>query len=142
MRHLTIHRAAAEAIRANCRACYPDEACGLLAGADAPDGRRVVEAVAMRNVAPLRRRRFKLDPLEHLTAEREIEARGLSVVGFYHSHPDAEAVPSATDAAEAWPFYSYVIVPVRTESIGDPRSWSFDESRGSFDEESIVCFEI
>ena len=40
--------------------------------------------------------------------------RGRELVGFYHSHPDHPAEPSAFDLEHAWPNLSYVIVSVRT----------------------------
>ena len=43
---------------------------------------------------------------------------GLTVLGFYHSHPDHPARPSETDRRHAWPYYSYVIVAHRQPPAG------------------------
>ena len=40
------------------------------------------------------------------------ERDGLEIVGYYHSHPDHPAGPSAFDTEHAWPWYSYLIVRV------------------------------
>jgi proteasome lid subunit RPN8/RPN11 len=84
----------------------PAECCGLLLGR----GPAVMEIARVPNVAgdP---NRFLLDPASHIAARRNARARGLDVVGFYHSHPRSAAVPSSTDVAEAaYPDHLYLIV--------------------------------
>jgi proteasome lid subunit RPN8/RPN11 len=74
----------------------PRECCGLLIGR----GDEIVEAVAVPNLAA-EPGRFLVDPESHVRTHRDVRARGLSVVGFYHSHPSSPASPSARDVAEA-----------------------------------------
>jgi desampylase len=74
----------------------PRECCGLLLGA----GADVVEAVASANLSA-ESNRYLIDPAAHFSARRDARRRGLSVVGFYHSHPHSSAQPSPTDEAEA-----------------------------------------
>jgi len=94
------------------RACAPDEGCGLLLGRDG----EIVEAVRARNVAGDPATRFLIDPGDHFAAIRTARARGLAVVGFYHSHPRCAAEPSPRDVAEFdYPDHLYVIVGLRTE---------------------------
>jgi len=94
------------------RACAPDEGCGLLLGRDG----EIVEAVRARNVAGDPATRFLIDPGDHFAAIRTARARGLAVVGFYHSHPRSAAEPSPRDVAEFdYPDHLYVIVGLRTE---------------------------
>jgi proteasome lid subunit RPN8/RPN11 len=81
---------------AHARSARPAECCGVLVGSAG----RVVDAVAVRNRATAVNR-YELDPREHIAARRDARARGLDVVGFYHSHPEAPARPSAVDIAEA-----------------------------------------
>jgi proteasome lid subunit RPN8/RPN11 len=46
-----------------------------------------------------------------MAAIDRVEDRGSDAVGFYHSHPESDPVPSATDRARAtWPGYVYLIV--------------------------------
>ena len=66
------------------------------------------------------RNRFLIDPLEQLRVEKDARARGLDVLGYYHSHPDHPARPSNYDREHAWPWYSYVIVSVQR---GEPRGF-------------------
>ena len=67
-------------------------------------------------------------------AEREAEERGLELVGIYHSHPDAPAVPSEYDREHAWPNSAYVIVSVEDGRAGGLRAWLLTEDRSRFDE--------
>jgi proteasome lid subunit RPN8/RPN11 len=79
------------------REAAPLECCGLLLGTHLD----VIEAVAARNVASDPARRFTIEPEDHIDARRTARARGLDVIGFYHSHPRSAATPSETDIAEA-----------------------------------------
>lgn len=81
----------------------PRECCGLLVGHGAHAAGTPVqigEAVPARNLAT-DPDRFLLDPADHIRTRREARARGLEIVGYYHSHPHSPARPSARDLAEA-----------------------------------------
>lgn len=78
----------------------------------------VTDLRRVENVASNPRDRYELDAGEQATAMREMEARGESVVGFYHSHPRGPPEPSATDARlAAWPGYCYCVVSLPDESV-------------------------
>jgi proteasome lid subunit RPN8/RPN11 len=83
-------------------------------------------------------RRFRIVPELLLRAHREARARGLEVVGFYHSHPDAEARPSTLDREHAWPGYSYLIVGVVGGRPRELRSWRMEALGGTFGEEAVA----
>ena len=66
---------------------------------------------------------FQIGAQDMVALHALAQAAGLAIVGFYHSHPNAEAVPSRTDlpqfAAQAavrfgatWPGHALVIVSV------------------------------
>ena len=103
-----------QAIRRHGEEAYPHESCGVLIGRSEGEARTVVVAVRCVNVqtdSPATR--YQIDPREILRAARDARPKGLDVVGFYHSHPDHPARPSATDLAEAhWLGCSYVITRV------------------------------
>lgn len=114
---------------------YPDECCGALIGTS-PD--RILEAFPLENVMPdERRRRFLVDAETYRAAEARAEARGLTLLGFYHSHPDHPAEPSAFDLEHAWPHLSYVIASVLAGRTTAVRSWRLRPDRSRFDEEQI-----
>jgi proteasome lid subunit RPN8/RPN11 len=96
---------------AHARQQSPDECCGLLLGQTG----RIADAVAVTNVAHDPRRRYVIDPREHLRVVREARTRQLDVIGAYHSHPRSAPVPSATDAAEAFSGFVFLIVGLAAE---------------------------
>jgi len=79
------------------RDAAPLEACGLLLG----HGSRIEEAVPADNVAADPLRHFEIDPAALIAAHRAARAGGPDVVGYFHSHPNGLARPSATDGASA-----------------------------------------
>jgi len=127
---------AVETIRRHAIAEYPRESCGLLLGRDIDSIRRIDEAIPAANVDAAAARRFTIAPEDFLAAERAARARGIEVVGFYHSHPDAEPLPSRSDVSEGWEHYTYLIVAVRQGRAHDPRG--FRLKGGTFVEEPIV----
>lgn len=50
-----------------------------------------------------RKRRFLITPQQYLQAERVAEDKNMELLGFYHSHPDHPAIPSAFDTEYALP---------------------------------------
>lgn len=118
---------------AHLEAAYPREGCGVLLGEVDGGTRRVLRVRPAENRWPDRDDRYLVDPgtLRRLQ-DREAED-GPRILGFYHSHPDAEPRPSETDRAHAWPWYHYLIVPVREGRAGDGRAWELTDD-GDFAE--------
>jgi proteasome lid subunit RPN8/RPN11 len=116
---------------------YPHECCGFLLGrleGGAKVVTRVEPVVNARDEAN-RHNRYLIGPDDFLRAEKAARAEGLDVVGFYHSHPDVEAKPSAYDTEYAWPWYSYVIVSVVKGKADHTRCWVLRDDRSGFEEE-------
>ncbi len=86
-----------EQIAAHSARDHPREACGLLLGV----GNRIDLAIAATNVALDPHRAFEIDPALLLQSHREARTGGAALLGWYHSHPDGGAQPSAADAARA-----------------------------------------
>lgn len=124
--------AAAKAeIRRHAAETYPDECCGALIAI----GEAIVEAFPLPNTtAEGPRRRFLIGPGDYRMAEAHARERRGALAGFYHSHPDHPARPSAHDLAQAWPNLTYVIVAVDAGTPGDLRSWRLLEDRSGFEE--------
>jgi proteasome lid subunit RPN8/RPN11 len=59
------------------------------------------------------------------------------VLGIFHSHPDAPAVPSTYDREHAVPTFSYVILSVRRGRVEEIAAWRIDESTWRFEEEQL-----
>ncbi len=104
-----------EAMRAHGEETYPNECCGILLGrSDGQAGNEVTRWVRAGNTrTDSAHNRYHIAPEELIRAQREARGADLDIVGFYHSHPDHPAEPSATDLAEAhWMGCSYVITAV------------------------------
>ncbi len=86
----------ADAILEHSSLCYPNEACGLLAG-DA-GGLRMVYCLTNADNSPTR---FTIEPEEHFGALRHAERSGWELIGAFHSHVHGPAFPSPVDLAEA-----------------------------------------
>ena len=129
---IQISRATIDAIVAHARQAAPAECCGLLLGT----GNMVAVAVRARNIAHDPTRRFEIDPQDHIDARRDARALGLTVLGFYHSHPRAPAEPSPTDLAEAsYPDHLYLIVSLAAAA---PHLGLFRLERGNFQTTAFV----
>jgi proteasome lid subunit RPN8/RPN11 len=71
--------------------------------------------VRARNIADEPRTKFLIDPADHFDALRSGRARGLEVVGFYHSHPSSPPEPSVRDLAEfSYPGFLYAIASLES----------------------------
>lgn len=84
-------------ILAEGEAAHPCEACGILLG----EGDGILDLWPTRNVHPAPETHFEIDPQALIDAHRAAREGGLQVVGYFHSHPNGLARPSATDAALA-----------------------------------------
>ena len=118
-------------IIAHARRLAPEESCGLLIGR-ASD---IFDAVPVNNIAADPTRRYLIDPRQYLHAIRAARARGLEVIGAYHSHPRSQAQPSETDAEEGFGDFLYVIVGLATDQP-EVTAWTWAD--GNFTPVSLV----
>jgi proteasome lid subunit RPN8/RPN11 len=129
-----------EAIKRHGESTFPLECCGLLLGR-LVDGEKILEEtyeVANAKEEGTKHNRFLIPPEAVLKGERYAREKKLEVLGFYHSHPNAEARPSRFDLDHAWPFYSYIIVSVKANKAQEMNSWKMTEDRSRFDPEPIL----
>ena len=75
----------------------PLEICGLLYG----DGETVTAFQQTDNVAAKAHKHFEINPAALIAAERTARDGGPAVLGYYHSHPTGDILPSQTDAKTA-----------------------------------------
>ena len=129
-------RAVAEAMEAHARRGFPFEVCGILVGTDGA----CADAIAVENrETEMPRVRYVIAPEDLLRVQRESRARGLEILGYYHSHPDHPARPSETDRRIAAEGLSdglcYVVVGVQggTETLAT--AWMFRDADQAFAEE-------
>ncbi|MBZ5515448.1 MAG: M67 family metallopeptidase [Acidobacteriia bacterium] len=151
---LNLNESQLEQIRQHGARDYPSECCGVILGRADGENKEVREVVPLKNLRHDARRaqellplddpgreteknRFLIDPLEQLRVEKDARARGLEVLGYYHSHPDHPARPSNYDREHAWPWYSYLIVSVEKGEPKDLTSWVLTDDRSRFDPEDV-----
>jgi len=125
-----------EDIRRAGERAYPAECCGVLGG-------RITDVKEVLQLAPMVNRRTD-DPYRYLIAPDdllrltlELRRSELEVLGYYHSHPDHPAEPSAFDSENAWPWYSYVIVRVDQGRANDITSWVLEEDCAAMHQEAL-----
>ena len=128
---MKLRDSAASAMVAHAEQTAPHECCGLLLGtAD-----ELIEAIAAANVAHEPLSRYLVDPHDHLRAIRVARARGLQVLGAYHSHPRSAAVPSARDSMQGFSDFLWVIVGLASK-IPEIRAWEWSD--GNFAPVTLV----
>ncbi|HEY3789872.1 MAG TPA: M67 family metallopeptidase [Urbifossiella sp.] len=88
-----------DALIAHARREYPNECCGLLAGAIADDCGRVARHFPIRNE--------RASPVEYFTNARDLldamkamRSDGAEPLAIYHSHPLCDPIPSKHDVAQ------------------------------------------
>ena len=116
---------------AHCWAGLPLEACGLLGGT----GDSATACYPTANVAESALV-YTVDPKGFLHADRDAEARGLTILGVFHSHTHTAAYPSPTDVAQAPdPGWHYVLVSLADDA---PVVRSYRIVDGNITEEPVV----
>ena len=115
---------------AHCKAGYPNEACGILAG----KGNEVSKIYKMANteVSPVS---YFMDSKEQFKVMKDIRENNLSMLAIFHSHPSSAAYPSAKDISLA--FYDdcvYIIVSLMEK---EPIAKAFAIREGSVAEVEI-----
>ena len=133
---MKIARAAMDAIEAHGAEGYPHEICGILVGP--PGSRTATEAKRARNIIVERARdRYEIDPRDHIRIQREADAAGQDIVGYYHSHPDHPAQASRFDTERAWAGYVYLIVSVANGAAVDANAFLAEKDGGPFHLEAL-----
>ena len=114
---------------------FPNECCGVIAGNG--DG-RPVKVFPMRNAdaSPVT---YRLDGKEQLRVFDEIDDRGWTLWGIYHSHTHSEAYPSETDRKLAfYPDARYLLLSLADRELPVLRSFFIAED-GVTEEELTIA---
>ncbi|MBM7368594.1 Mov34/MPN/PAD-1 family protein [Gordonia hydrophobica] len=118
---LQISRELVDAMVAHARTDHPDEACGVIAGAEGSD-------VPSRFIPMINAERsptfYRFDSGEQLRVWRAMERADEEPVVIYHSHTATEAYPSRTDVSyAAEPQAHYVLISTRDPDHAEVRSY-------------------
>ncbi|HMV66587.1 MAG TPA: M67 family metallopeptidase [Myxococcota bacterium] len=134
MTHLTFPPRELARMHAHAVEGYPHEVVGILAG----QGRHVSRVAPLVNErADSAHNRYLVSGLMLARAEQRLEDQGLTILGYYHSHPDHPARYSDFDRDHALPNLSYVIVSVREGEVADTLSWRLADDRSEMHAETI-----
>ena len=102
----------------------PSECCGLLSGKNG----LITDAHPLRNDADRPETRYFASPEDLFSAMRKIREAGQILLGIYHSHPRAQAYPSAADVEMAfYPEAVYFIISLEPKI--ELRAFRIESSR-------------
>lgn len=121
-------------IRRYLEGTFPNEGGGFLIGKLENEHRIVTESRFVENSFETEEQyhRYLMESGAYQDAEDEADARGLSLLGYFHSHPNHPAVPSEFDRVHAWPHFLYLIVSVREGEAVESLAWELADNRDRF----------
>lgn len=119
---------------------YPNEGGGFLLGTTNGDTVEIVDTIAVPNTftAEEQYHRYAMTPQNWMKMEDEADARGLTLVGYHHSHPDAIAVPSEYDREHALPNFVYIITSVQAGKAANMHVWWLSADRTHMTEDTLT----
>lgn len=110
---MRLSKAQAQAIIAHARADSPREACGIIVG----HNECATEIIPVPNIAAEPLHTYIMDEQKMIAVLSSLDQRRLELIGFYHSHPNSDPVPSPTDIRQAtYPDTPYLIVGLKGDS--------------------------
>ncbi len=119
---------------------YPNEVGGFLLGSQTQDHVTVSEIIQIENVFAKEEQfhRYAMTPQDWARLEDQADERGLTLVGYYHSHPDSPAIASIYDRDYALPNFTYIITSVMNGKAVDQKVWKLRDDRSQFDEGTLT----
>jgi len=118
---------------------YPNECCGVMLGLIQAERKLVTAALPLENsFSGEQTARYELKPEDLLEADRAARARGLDLIGIFHSHPDCNAYFSETDLKHSCPWYSFVVLSVQNGKFDHARSFLPDADQTRADNEELI----
>ena len=136
---IEIEKMAWETMVHHAQQTFPNECCGAMLGTSDGDRKKVTMAVPLENSYDgAQGARYEIKPEDLIAAEREARARGMDLVGIFHSHPDCDAYFSETDLKNSCPWYSFVILSVKNGQFDHANSFIPDLDQTRADKEELV----
>ncbi len=113
-----------EKMVAHCKACYPNEACGILAGTSS----RASKIYTMQNIemSPVS---YMMDSKEQFRVMKDMRENNLSMLAIYHSHPSSTARPSQKDVSLAFYDDCYYVIVGMINQNPDIKAFSIKETK-------------
>lgn len=122
---------------------FPNEGGGFLLGKHHAGNSTIIDVIQVENVfeSAEQYHRYAMTPQNWMKMEDEADERGLALVGYYHSHPNAPAIPSEFDRVHALPNFIYIISSIMDGSAVDMRVWQLAQDRSQFLPETLIVTE-
>ena len=121
------------------RATYPNECCGAMLGRVDGEQKEVMAARRLENSSKgSQAARYELRPEDLLAADKEARARGMDLVGIYHSHPDCGAYFSETDLKNSCPWYSFIVLSIQKGEFDHANSWLPNAEQTAAEKEELT----
>jgi proteasome lid subunit RPN8/RPN11 len=118
---------------------YPNECCGAMLGRVGAGGKLVTDAVPLRNAFQGEQmERYELLPEDLLAADKAARERGLDLIGIFHSHPDCDAYFSETDLKNSCPWYSFVVLSIKSGKFDHANSFLPDIEQTHAEREELT----
>jgi proteasome lid subunit RPN8/RPN11 len=132
---VSLTRTLQNAIKTQMESTFPNEGGGFLLGTQNGVDVQIVDVIQIDNVFAEEEQyhRYAMTPQDWARLEDQADAKGLTLVGYYHSHPNAPAIPSVYDRDHALPNFTYLITQVQEGKAVDMRAWRLKTDRSAFD---------
>jgi proteasome lid subunit RPN8/RPN11 len=137
---IVVSQALRERICEQMQAAYPNEGGGFLLGTKNGEHVHIQDAIQVQNISEEEEQyhRYAMRAWEDFGRyEDEADARGLGLLGYYHSHPDWPAIPSEFDRSHAFPNFIFLITSVEKGKAVGMRAWQLRADYTQFDEIAI-----
>jgi proteasome lid subunit RPN8/RPN11 len=132
---LHVEKQAWDAMVSHAEKIFPKECCGVMVGTDGV----VKEAVPLANVyTGPQEDFFVMDPQDLNRVDRESRARGLDVLGVYHSHPNCDAYFSKRDLEHSCSWFSYVVLSIKNGRFDHANSYRPDFDQKEAPKEELI----
>ncbi|MDX2302772.1 MAG: M67 family metallopeptidase [Microscillaceae bacterium] len=122
------------AMQKHAEEAYPNECCGFFYGKDGEIRQILLSSPVDNSKEGDQRRRFEIHPKDYMRAEQFALLHDTTLLGVYHSHPEHPAIPSEHDLKQALPYFSYIIISVKSRLAEDMRSWRLNEEKQFIEE--------
>jgi proteasome lid subunit RPN8/RPN11 len=118
---------------------FPNECCGAMIGKTIDDTKHVTKAVPLENsYAGAQQARYELRPEDLLAADKAARAAGQDLIGIFHSHPDCDAYFSKTDLENSCPWYSFVVLSVKSGKFDHAASFLPNADQTAAEKEDLI----
>ena len=136
---IKIDKAAWDVMVSHAESTFPNECCGAMIGSSDGSEKHVALAVPMENAYKGGQEdRYELRPEDLLAADKKARAAGLDLIGIFHSHPDCDAYFSKTDLENSCPWYSFVVLSVKSGKFDHAASFLPNPDQTAAEKEELT----